>query len=496
MKKYLPLILFLCTIKLAIHLVGNQNYGFHRDELLHLSVGEKLDWGYFEFPPLIALIGKFAHFLFGYSLGGIRIFATLAGIGILVLCCLIAKEIGGKTKAILLSGICILGFLPFYRNHTLFQPVAFDQFFWTLGFYFAIRYLNTEKAKYLLFIGLTAGLGMMSKHTFLIWGFGTVVGLLFHRKASAFKNKWLYISGIVALLIWLPNFLWQYEHDFPLLKHMQKLKEIQSEEAHPLDFATDQLEFLFTFIVSIIGLAASFLNAELKKYRPIGIAVIVIFATMWYEQSKSYYFFAAYPVLFALGSVMIEKLLRRKPVWSYAVALAIIAPVPFYLPMLTPILPIDSYVRFADLKPEKDGRVILSDDYADMFGWTQQVKLIDSIYKALPEQDQSHCMIWAENYGEAGAIKTLGKQYGLPDPVCLHGSFWLLGTGNADRKICLSIGNEKETLQHFYSDIRLVKIVRHKYAIDEENNIPVYLCRNQTLDLKQKWPDLEKYIFD
>lgn len=493
MKRYIPIVVILSMVKLAIHLVANQNYGFHRDELLHLAVSEHLDWGYYEFPPLIAAIGKFAHFLFGYSLSGIRIFASLAGVGILILCCLIAKEIGGRSKAILLSGVCILGFLPFYRNHTLFQPVAFDQLFWTLGFYFAIKFINTDKAKYLLLIGLTAGFGLMCKYTFLVWGFGIAVGLLFHQKA--FKNPWLYVSGLLVVVIALPNFWWQYQHDFPLLQHMARLKEIQEEEASPFDFATDQLEYLFTLAVSIIGLIACFANAALKKYRPIGIAVVVIFATMWYQQSKSYYFFAAYPVLFALGSVMIEKMLQRKPMWNYAVAIVVIAPVALYLPMATPILPIDDYVAFADLKPDAQQRIKLNDDYADMFGWPEQVQSVERVYRSLSRQDQSHCMIWAGNYGEAGAIKILGG-YNLPDPVCFHGSFWLWGTGSTDRKVCISIGNEKSTLQHFYSDIQLVEIIKHRYAIDEENDIPVYICRNQTLDIKQKWPELERYIFD
>src|SRR5258705_8084133 len=96
LKKYLPIIIVLSFIKLLIHLVGNQNYGFHRDELLHLSVSEHLDWGYMEFPPFIALVGKLAHFCFGYSLSGVRLFSTLAGVTILIICCLMAKEFGGK----------------------------------------------------------------------------------------------------------------------------------------------------------------------------------------------------------------------------------------------------------------------------------------------------------------------------------------------------------------------------------------------------------------
>lgn len=86
MKRYLPLILFFCFVKLIIHLVGNPNYGFHRDELLHLSAGMHLGWGYMEFPPFIAGIARLSMWLWGASLWGMRLFPTLGGIAILLLC--------------------------------------------------------------------------------------------------------------------------------------------------------------------------------------------------------------------------------------------------------------------------------------------------------------------------------------------------------------------------------------------------------------------------
>lgn len=106
---------------------------------------------------------------------GVRLFPTIAGVAILILCCLIAKAFGGKSRAIFLAGICILAFLPFYRNHTLFQPVAFDQLFWTLGFYFFIKYINTKNKKFLIFLRITLGLGLMNKYTILVWGVGLFI---------------------------------------------------------------------------------------------------------------------------------------------------------------------------------------------------------------------------------------------------------------------------------------------------------------------------------
>jgi len=496
MKKFFPVLLILSLIKLAIHLVGNQNYGFHRDELLHLSVSEHLAWGYFEFPPFIAFVGKIAHFVFGYSLSGIRLFSTLAGIGILITCCLIAKELGGKRYAVLLAGVAVLAFVPFYRNHLLFQPVAFDQFFWTLGFYFLVKYFNTKEVRYLIFLGIAFGIGLMNKYTILVWGFGLFIGLLFYENGKLFKNKWLYISGIISFLIFVPNIIWQWNHDFPVLLHLQKLKESQLDGNGTFDFALEQLKLPFTLTISLIGLYAYFFDSDLKKYKTFGVATVVVFLSMWMMQSKAYYFFAIYPILFAAGAVKIEKLLQRKPKWNYAVAAVLILPGIPFIPGAIPILPISTYVRYLDLKPEENGRVIITDDFADMFGWEEQVEVVDSLYHSFSLKDREKCMIWAENYGEAGAIEILGEKYNLPSPVSSHGSFWSWGAGNTKAEICISIGNEKNAVERVFHDFKLVKIIKHKYAIGEENNIPLYICRNPKIDIKQNWKSLEKHVFD
>ena len=495
MRKYIPIIFIFVIVKLVIQLFGNRNYGFHRDELLHLSVSEHLDWGFMEFPPFIGLIGKLSYWLFDYHILGVRFFPTLAGIGILILCCLMAKELGGKSKAIFLSGICVLAFLPFYRNHTLFQPVAFDQFFWTLGFYGLIKFFNSKNKKFLLLVGIALGLGLMNKYTMIIWAFGVFIGLFFHESGRIFKNKWLYFSGFLALLIFLPNIIWQVQHDFPFLTHLTILNQNQLNELDPLDFGIQQLNFPFTLTVSLIGLAAFLFDKKLKKYRAIAVTTLVIFGVMWLLKSKAYYVFAIYPVLFAGGSVMIESLLSKKPVLVYIIATIILLPILSYIPYLTPILPIENFVSYADLQ-EKNGRIELTGDYADMFGWEEQVQLVDSLYRTLNLEEQKTCVLWAENYGEAGALKILGKKYGLPNPISRHGSFWQWSFGNKNAAVWISLGNEKPSVEHVFEEVILIKRIRHKYAIGEENDIPLFLCRKSKIDIEQWWKDYEEHIFD
>lgn len=496
MKKYLPIIFGLSIIKLIIHLYGNQNYGFHRDELLHLSVSEHLDWGYMEFPPFIAIIGKFSHFLFGYSLFGMRLFPTIAGIAILILTCLIVIEIGGKKKAVFLSGVLILIFISFYRNHLLFQPVAFDQFFWTLSFYFLVRFLKTSANKYLIFIGISLAVGFMNKYTIAILLACILISLLITEKEKIIKNKWLYISGCVAFIIVLPNLIWQVQHDFPIIKHFKKLNENQLDVIGKFDFVISQLKSPFTFIISMIGLISIFFDVEIKKYKAIGITFILVFFAMWFLKSKSYYFYAIYPVVFAFGAYKIEKIFENRNVIFYSIVSFLLLISAYFIPEAIPILPIEKYVVYKNIKPEANERYILTSDFADMFGWEEQVKIVDSVYNSLSEIDKKECILLAENYGEAGALTVLGEKYNLPKPVCSHGSFWLFGTGRTSGKVIITLGIEKEVIENIFEEFQLIKIIHHKYAIDEENNIPVYLCKNPRVSLKEIWPSLEKHIFD
>lgn len=492
-KNILSILFILALIKFIIQLFGNKNYGFHRDELLHLSVSEHLDWGFMEFPPFIGLIGKLSDLIFSYSLMGTRLFPTLAGVGILILCGLMAKEFKNNSYSVFLAGISVLAFLPFYRNHTLFQPVAFDQFFWTLGFYFLIRFINTENKKFLLLIGATLGVGLMNKYTMITWALGVFMGMIFYQRGKVFKSKWWYFSGIISLLILLPNIIWQIRNDLPFLRHLQELNESQLSQLNPFEFGLEQLNYPMTLLVSIIGIVFLLKN---KNYRAIGLAASVIFFTMWFLQSKSYYVFALYPVLFAAGSAQIASWIEEKQnFWKFVIPIVLLIPSLPFIPHLTPILSIEKYIEYANLEVE-EGRIELTGDYADMFGWEEQVKLIDSLYQSLPEQERENAVIWAENYGEAGALTILGKKYGLPNPISRHGSFWTWGYGNPKAEVWISLGNEAGAVEYAFQETQLVKMIYHKYAIGEENGIPIYICRKPKRDLKQWWKDYEPYIFN
>ena len=131
-----------------------------------------------------------------------------------------------------------------------------------------------------------------------------------------------------------------------------------------------------------------------------------------------------------------------------------------------------------------------------MFGWEEQVALVDSVYRSLSPAERAFCVLWAENYGEAGALKILGDRYGLPDPICRHGSFWLWGYGDPEAKVWISLGNEPPAVSHVFEEVNLIKTIHHRYAIGEEQGIPLFLCRQPKVAIPAWWAAYEPHIFD
>lgn len=498
-KKAWYLLAAFSLLKLAIHLISSRRYGFHRDELLHLSCSEHLAWGYMEFPPFIAFAGWLERCLFGDSLQAARILPALVGVALVWLAGLMAREMKGKLLATGLAAAGILGAYAYYRNHTLFQPVAFDQLFWTLGFYWSLRYLNTGHSRYLILLGATAGLGLLNKYTMVFWGAGLFLGLLASPQRSLLRQPQLWLAVGLAAIILLPNVIWQYRNGFPLIEHFSALQERHFDGSRG-SFLYAQFRAMnpWSFLLWTGGCAFLLLAPKTRPYKVIGWAYLAMLALFLLAKGKPYYLFGAYPVLFAAGGVALEHYLAPRWRWVgwFWVALLLMTGLR-RSPFGTPLLPIGQFAAYAGLEKNEEGRLEgLAGDYADMFGWPEQVALVDSLYRSLTPVERERCVIWAENYGEAAAVKILGKAYGLPNPVCKHGSFWLWGPGEKDGEIAISLGNEEEDVQFFFEDARLVKMIQHPYAIGEEHNIPVYLCRKPRITLKEYWPEWRDNVFD
>src|SRR6201989_578773 len=158
------ILLLLALLKIIIpYFLQNSFYEPHRDEFLYLAEGHHLAWGFMEVPPMLSVFAWLTH-VFGDGLFWIKLWPSLFGAATLIIAGEIIISLGGKTFALLLL------FLPFIfgvylRLFFLFQPNPPEVFFWTLIMYSIIRFIQTEKNKWLYLFGISVGLGMMSKYS-------------------------------------------------------------------------------------------------------------------------------------------------------------------------------------------------------------------------------------------------------------------------------------------------------------------------------------------
>src|SRR5439155_26251230 len=105
--------------KLVFHIYFNNRYGYFRDEFDYIACGDHLAWGYVDQPPLIPFLIHISRAVLGDSLRAIRFIPALASSLLVVQAALIARELGGKRYAMLLTAVTIVLAPQYLSNGSL-----------------------------------------------------------------------------------------------------------------------------------------------------------------------------------------------------------------------------------------------------------------------------------------------------------------------------------------------------------------------------------------
>lgn len=142
------LLLGIAAAVALIHLLTDNRYGFHRDELQFLSDARHLDWGFVAYPPFTAFVERLGLSLFGLSMVGLRLFSVLAQAGAIVVTGLMARDLGGGRLAQATAALAT-AFSPLSLfEGTEFQYTSFDFLWWVLIAWFTIRLLKSDNPRW------------------------------------------------------------------------------------------------------------------------------------------------------------------------------------------------------------------------------------------------------------------------------------------------------------------------------------------------------------
>jgi hypothetical protein len=500
----LAIVLYLALLTILTHFLANGGYGYFRDELYYMACGEHLAWGYVDQPPFVALMAVVTRHLLGSSLFALRFFPAICGGLLVLLTGLIARDLGGGCYAQVLAAVAVMAAPVYLAIDNDFSMNCFDQVFWALAGYIVVRILKQDDRKLWLLFGLVAGVGLMNKYSMGFLGMGIVVGLLLTPARRQLLNKWLWLGGAIAFGIFLPHIIWEIHYGFPSLEFIHNATTFKNLPQTPLQFMTASamgIGFL-SLPIWVAGLWFFFGTKAGKPFRLFGWVFLSILALFLLTKAKVYYLAPAYVFLLAGGAVAIEAFTRRQS-WKWLRPTSFVVLVAggiISAPYVLPILPVESFIKyqaFIGLKApreEKGKAGKLPDQYANMFGWENMVATVAKVYNSLSPEQKQECVIGASNYGEAGAIDFFGKNYGLPNAISSHNSYWIWGPGENPGEVLIVVGGRLSDYQGWYEDVQQAATVQCEYAVAFETNLPVYLCRRPKVTLQQIWPRLKKFI--
>ena len=523
------------VVALAVHLWANAGYDYFIDELNFIVCGQHLAWGYIDHPPLVPLIARIARDLFGDSLLGLRLVPALAAAGLAALTSEAARRLGGGLYARWLAGLAVLAAPVLSADGLLLSADTLQPLAWLATSLILIAWIEAEKAerRHTAWIGLgvLVGLALMAKYVMAFFLIAAATGILLTpaRRILASRAPWL--AGGLALIIVLPNLIWQQAHGWPFLQLNAAAYNGRNLTMSPVSYLVDQVLIIgpLTAPLWIAGLAGFAVSPRLASGRWLAIAWVVLMGLMQLLHGKSYYPAAIYPILLAGGAVMAERAFQggaSRTAIATATALGGIALAPFTLP----VLPIDRFIDYqgavaglAGLASEqvavdKQPTGELPSIYANMFGWREMAAAVGQAYADLPPELREQAVFFARDYAEAAAIDVFGGAWRLPQAISANDNYYLWGPRGHDGKVVLllstaptsdlreayavlgdeaRIGDRQQVrrdLLKAYGSAEPVAYIDTDHAYPFERHLTLWLCRDRKTSLVSDWDALRLYF--
>lgn len=467
----------------VIHLLTDNLYGFHRDELQFLSDARRMAWGYVAFPPFTPFVERVGMDLFGLSLVGLRQFSVLAQAAAVVVGGLMARELGGKRLAQVTAALAV-AFSPLSLfEGTEFQYTSFDFLWWVLIAYFTIRLLNSDEPRWWLAVGAAIGLGLETKYSIVFLIAGLLAGVALTPARRYLKSGWFWCGVALALLIFLPNFIWLVRHNFISYDFLRHIHMRDVGEGRAQGFLRDQFLICANLAAAplwLAGLAGLLLN---RRYRLLAILYVVPVALFWVGKGRGYYTAGVYPMLVAMGAVIGERWLsvpaessRRVVAVLCFAAFAVVSA--YICALVLPLASSGPLMRFA---------LAHNSDMREEFGWNDLVRTVAQIRDSLPAEQRAHLGITTGNYGEYGAIDILGRAYGLPEPIGTTNSEWLWGYPTPPPTTLIVIGLTLAQANSIFTGCRLAAHNGNSEGVkneESEHRPDIFVCGPP----RQPWP--------
>ena len=480
-------VLLIAAGSVAVLLAFAGQYGLHRDEMYFIVAGRHPDWGYVDQPPLTPLLNAISAAIFGMTTAAIRIFPAFAFGAAVLVAAATAREFGGgrRAQAIAALTLAVSGYLDAGHMNT---TATYDVLGWSVVLFFVVRLVRGADTREWILAGIAAGITLQNKNLLVFLGLAMAAAVLITRRWDLLRSRWLWLGLAVALLIWMPNIVWQAAHGWPQLE-MARVIAARSGDENRSTLILLQIIFAgpLLFPISVAGAWWLLRSPKAASWRPIGWSYLIILALLFLTSGKGYYSGGMLPTLMAAGAVVVDGWLDRGPILmrrakAVSYTAATLASAAVVVPLALPIVPV------ADLANSPIPGI--NSDVGNTVGWDRYVAQVTTVVDGLTPQERAQAAILTVNYGEAGALELFGRP-NLPPVYSGHNSYWQWGPPGDDRTVTVLVMHWDEAGSFWGRYLgpcdRAATIdMGLKEDMNEEQGAGVWVCRGRTTP----WPEI------
>ena len=363
-----------------------------------------------------------------------------------------------------------------------------------MGALFAVLRIadGTGSPRLWLLFGLLGGVGVENKHSTVFFLAALLIGLLVSPQRRILLTRDCLAGVTLLALLALPNFLWQWDHQFATYRMLSAVAHSDKNlKLPPLRFIWEQINILLyttapLWIGGIVWLAFA---QRSRPWRFAAYTYLVFLTTMMVLHAKDYYLAPIYPFLFAAGAAALGDYIRRDRTLVIIGGQYLFGLIFFTGPITLSVLPPKTYLVYTAPFAPTSSR---SEKYtsplpqilSDRFGWPQMVQGFATRYQALPSDIRASTGIICTNYGEASAVNILGQQYGLPTAISGHQNYYLWGWNGYTGDSMLTLGKDAGDYTDQYEQVVDLGVLENPWAMDFEHNLHYFWLRHRKVPLR------------
>jgi len=498
------LVAFVVGSKFLIWLLAGTRYGFMSDELYFLDAGRRPDFGYVDFPPLIAWLAGLLQLLSLDSLQALRGVTAAVGVAVTLLGVDLTRRLGGSAFAQWASALLLLLAPGFASVQGLFTMNAFDQLCWALAFWLALRYLQDQRPVWMLALGATLGLGVLTKLSILALCLALPLATILWARELLLRREVWAAAGL-AVFVASPYLGWQFTNDWPFFDFVAAYN---SNEPTAMVLQNPALGLLLTMnpafaLVWAPGAVYCLVSRD-RSLRLLGTAAWLCLAIFLLVGVKFYFAVPLFLLFAPAGALFWDRLPTGR--WSAAARVGILATLATGLaglPMAVPLLPQPLLQQVADFL--RDGEQGFPGDepadleryfphFAEMHGWPELVDLAVRSWEGLSPGQREGAVLVASHYGHAAALNQLDDNNRLPEALGRHMTYHLW---SADRDLSrgLYVGFSRDELQPLFAHLEELGRLDCRGCMGRERGLPVIYADVPLLPAAELRDRLRRYDF-